>query len=645
MNKHPSLPDNIWVTVALGLGAVLALLLGLYGLTRATSRGEVMGRVEVSGTPIGGLDTEQALTAMVAVEDEFVNRPAIFTLDNKVVSLVPPEAGLDIDEVAIVDDAMSVGREGNPLDQFAWWLGHIFATVEIPVVGSTDEASVNAIFDTWDAEVIAQPANQGGIQLVDGNLEPLYPEIGSGVDRPAGSVIVESSLLATEAENLTIPVITIEPSLTDSDVDAALAEAEMMLSDSIELTHDGTDVEFTTSELEEAFRSETIEQSPAQIVNSFDPEVIDSQLEPVRGEFEDEPVNAEFEISGDSISIIPGAKGTEIDATETAHRLEAAGLTDERSGELPLVEGADPEVTTEYLESLGIDHLVSQFTTYHDCCQPRVTNIQTMAATVDGSIIVPGETFSLNDTVGQRTEEGGYLEAPGIFEGVLQESIGGGVSQFTTTLYNAVFWGGYQDVEHKPHSYYFSRYPEGIEATLSWTTPDLKFKNNRDNAVLIDTRWTDTSITVRIFGSNDGRTLKGEQSGGETKIWIDAEGGPDALHVSGDVSERFALTEPTEPRYVGNPELGVNEEEEIQSEEGGWSVTVTREIRRGDELLDTQEWVVRYAPRFAVIEVHPCMVPGGGVACPTTTTTTSTTTTTTTTTVPTTTVPTAPPTT
>jgi hypothetical protein len=253
-----------------------------------------------------------------------------------------------------------------------------------------------------------------------------------------------------------------------------------------------------------------------------------------------------------------------------------------------------------------------------------------MAATVDGEIVVPGETFSLNDTVGQRTEEGGYLPAPGIFEGVLQDSIGGGVSQFTTTLYNAVFWGGYQDVEHKPHSYYFSRYPEGIEATLSWTTPDLKFKNNRDHAVLIDTRWTDTSITVRIFGANDGRVLKGEQSGGDTKIWLDAAGGPNARHVSGEVSDRYALTEPSEPRYVGNPELGIDEEDQLQTEEGGWSVTVTREIAVGGEVVETQEWVVRYAPRFAVYEVHPCKVPETSVACPTTTTTTSTTTTTTT---------------
>ena len=585
-----------------------------------------MGRVEVASTPIGGLDTEQALTALVAVEETYLSRPAIFTVDGAVVNVLPPEAGLDIDEEAIVDDAMSVGRQGNPISQFAWWLGHVFATVEVPVSGSVNAEAVEAIFDNWDAEVIASPANQGGVELVDEEPAPVYPEIGKGVDRPAAAAIVESSMLSREALNLTIPVVTIHPELTEADVDAALAEAQELLSDSIVLTHDGTEVVFTRSQLREAFRSETVVEEPAHIINSFDPETVDSLLEPVRADFEDEPVNAEFEISGDEISIVPGEKGTEIDATETARRLYVAGLTAQRRGELPIVEGADPEVTTEYLEGLGIEHLVSQFTTYHDCCQPRVTNIQTMADTVDGTILTSGQTFSLNDTVGERTLEGGYLPAPGILGGVLEESIGGGVSQFTTTLYNAVFWGGYEDVEHKPHSYYFSRYPEGIEATLSWRSPDLRFRNNTDRAVLIDTRYTDTSITVRIFGSNDGRVMKGEQSGGNTSIWTDGEGGADALLVRGEVSDRYALTDPPPPRYEPNPELGVDDQDQTQTEEGGWSVTVTREIRRGEDVVDTQEWGVRYAPRFAVFEVHPCKIPGTAVACPTTTTTATTTT-------------------
>src|SRR3990170_2650739 len=172
MNKHVFARTTTWIALVVVLGAVIAFLLGLYGLTRFMSRGEVMGRVEVASTPIGGLDTEQALTALVAVEDVYVSRPAIFTVDGEVVNVIPHETGLEIDDEAIVEDAMAVGRQGNVISQFAWWLGHVFATVEVPVSGSVDDESVDAIFDMWDAEVIASPANPGGIELVDEELVP-----------------------------------------------------------------------------------------------------------------------------------------------------------------------------------------------------------------------------------------------------------------------------------------------------------------------------------------------------------------------------------------------------------------------------------------------------------------------------------------
>ena len=151
-----------------------------------------------------------------------------------------------------------------------------------------------------------------------------------------------------------------------------------------------------------------------------------------------------YEISGDSISIVPGSSGTRIDAETTAVRLADAAMTAGRTGELPLVEAAEPEVTTEYLESLNINHLVAQFTTYHDCCEDRVVNIHRIADEVDGAIVLSGETFSLNDHVGQRTLEDGYLPAGTIIAGEVEDTVGGGVSQFTTTLYNTVFWGGYK---------------------------------------------------------------------------------------------------------------------------------------------------------------------------------------------------------
>ena len=623
MNKHLSSRSTPLNALVVAIVAVLVLLFTSYGLTRLLSRGEVMGRVEVAGTPIGGLDEGQALSALLGVEDDFVSRPAVFNIEGKFVSMQPPEAGLDIDEQAIADEAMRIGRNGNVFSEFAWWFGHVFDRVHLPVRGSVDDVAIEAVFDTWDSEVISLPASPGGVILDEGRPAPVYPKVGTGVDRPGARAVVEATLLALEPGRTAIPTTTIVPVLTNEDVDRAVAEAESMLEGPIRLDHNETEATFSVEQLTEAFRSETLTESSPRIVNSFDPAIIDGLLAAIREDVEAEPVNARFEIEGDSISIVPGANGTAIDAEETAARLADAGLTIQRVGQLPLVEAAEPEITTEYLEGLGIAHLVSQFTTYHDCCQDRVMNIQTIADAVDMTVILPGETFSLNDHVGERTLEKGYLPAGTIVAGELEDTVGGGVSQFTTTMYNAVFWGGYEDIEHKPHSYYFSRYPEGVEATLNWRTPDLRFRNNTDRGILIDTRYTDTSITVRIFGENDGRTLKGEQSEGRSRAWADQEGGPAALHVKGLVSDRFAVTDPPEPRYVPNPDLAVDEQHQTQTELGGWSVTVTRRILLGgdeSQVVEEQEWTVRYAPRFAVFEVHPCMVPGSSTPCPTTTT-------------------------
>jgi vancomycin resistance protein YoaR len=254
-----------------------------------------------------------------------------------------------------------------------------------------------------------------------------------------------------------------------------------------------------------------------------------------------------------------------------------------------------------------------------------------MADAIDGTLVLPGETFSINEHVGERTTEKGYLDAGSIVAGEIVDTIGGGVSQFATTFYGAVFWGGYEDVAHQPHSYYFSRYPEGIEATLFWRSIDLEFRNNREHAILIRTSYTDTSITVRFYGYNDGRTLVGEQSGGETRVSVLAEGGSDSLHVKWDRSDRYNVTPPGDPEYRPNPNLGVDQQHQVQTEAEGWSIDVIRTILRGGgEVLSEETWPVRYRPQKAIFEVHPCKVPGTSTPCPTTTTTTTVPTTTTT---------------
>ena len=185
---------------------------------------------------------------------------------------------------------------------------------------------------------------------------------------------------------------------------------------------------------------------------------------------------------------------------------------------MPMTEGAEAEFTTEMAEAMGPLGEVSSFTTRHPCCQSRVKNIQLLADEIGGSIVMPGETFSVNDTAGKRTLAEGYVRAGAIINGRVEccdsaVNIGGGTSQFATTFYNAVFFGCYEDVFHQPHSLYFSRYPFVREATLGFPAPDVKFKNDSEAVVYIDTTYTSGSITVTFYGNNGGKECTSERSG------------------------------------------------------------------------------------------------------------------------------------
>ena len=182
---------------------------------------------------------------------------------------------------------------------------------------------------------------------------------------------------------------------------------------------------------------------------------------------------------------------------------------------------------------------VAKFTTYHDCCQDRVRNIQTMARAVDGYVVMPGETFSVDEVVGPRTSAKGYLPAPYLQGGEGKCcAVGGGVSQFGTTIFNAVFWGGYQVDDHRPHSGWIDRYPLGIEATLVYKSIDFKFTNDTTTPVFIETSFTSTSITVELWGNQGGWQVSGFHPRGSrsSSISVHDQGGSNAKRVSASVS-------------------------------------------------------------------------------------------------------------
>ena len=201
-----------------------------------------------------------------------------------------------------------------------------------------------------------------------------------------------------------------------------------------------------------------------------------------------------------TVVIVPGVPKTICCDAASARRIEQA-MTSELEVATLLFKSVDGERGQEWAESLGIQENVGSFTTSYTPGQSRVTNIRLIAELTQGVILQPGETFSLNEHVGRRTTDKGFVPAGTIVNGHLVDSVGGGISQFATTLFNAAFFGGLEFERYQAHSIYFSRYPYGREATISWPAPQLEITNPTPHAVLIWPTSTTNSVTVDLYST------------------------------------------------------------------------------------------------------------------------------------------------
>jgi vancomycin resistance protein YoaR len=281
------------------------------------------------------------------------------------------------------------------------------------------------------------------------------------------------------------------------------------------------------------------------------------------------PKDARIELRNGKPVVVPAVSGVTIDPAALAEAARPALLLaagDRRATVQTAVK--EPALTTGKAEALGVKEQVSTFATNLTDNAQRTENLRIAARTVNGTLVMPGETFSLNGVLGQRTPEKGYNQAPAISGGRLVRDYGGGVSQMATTIFNNVFFSGLQDVYHKPHSFYISRYPEGREATVNWPTVDLKWKNDSPYAVLIQA-WVDSKVHVSFWS---------------TKVW-DIEAGK---------SERSNFRS---PKTVHDDSPGCVS----QDANGGFDVSVSRIFKKNGATVKTETFHTTYIAEDEVI--------------------------------------------
>ena len=240
---------------------------------------------------------------------------------------------------------------------------------------------------------------------------------------------------------------------------------------------------------------------------TFDRRTLASAVRPALRRWRQRATNARFKVDGQRVRIVPSQPGLDVNPKTALAAVTAASSSATRAADLALRETRADRTTSE-ARALGIRERISTFTTDMGVSSAnRIHNVQLMADYIDGTIIEPGETFSFNESVGPRSAERGFREGQMIIGSLLLPSIGGGVCQTATTLFNNAFELGLPIERRYNHSFYISHYPLGRDATVSWGGPDLVFRNDLRSAILIKTTYTDATLTFSFYGTDPKRRV------------------------------------------------------------------------------------------------------------------------------------------
>ncbi|MGW0431785.1 VanW family protein [Micromonospora sp. NPDC003197] len=479
---------------ALIAGGVAAAVLATVGVTAAYAySGEVPRGTVVLGVDMGGKSRAEAAAALRADLDrraQTLTAPVTVRIGEKTAQINPADVGLTVDVDATV--AASVAAEANAVSR-------LFGSREVEPVVTVDAERL----DTELRKVAGKLGPEMTIpRITFTGTKPtaVYPKPGKGLNSEQSAQALQAGWLS--GEPVTIPVVDVQPTTSTEEVDRLIAQLATPAV-AAPVTVDTDQGKLTISPAAIAKSLVLTGDKNGKITPRVDEKKLRAAISGQLDKVEVDPKDATYSVKGGKLHPV---------ASKSGRQLDTAVLSQDLLGVLPNSTGREvkgtlksvgPKVTDEELPTLGIKEKVSSFTTYFTggLSHPRSHNIRLAAEEVDGALVKSGETFSLNTHTGPRGYAEGYKDAAVISDGKLVPGVGGGISQFTTTLFNATYYAGLEDVQHKPHSYYFSSYPSVIESTIIYPHLDFKFRNDTPHGLIIDTAVTNSSITVSIWST------------------------------------------------------------------------------------------------------------------------------------------------
>jgi vancomycin resistance protein YoaR len=559
----------------MSIGIALGLFVILYAIDLISSAGDVPRGVTVAGIDVGGLTHAEAEAKLRRELEPRLIRPVVIHGGDVQAELVPSRSGLGLDW------PNTLGLAGHqPLSPITRVMS-FFSSREVGVATQTDPNQIGQAVRELAERRLDHPATEGSVGFMavqgsDGGVTPypILPRQGQQLTDLAGAVhAVTDHWLDPGGVKLGMAITPVKA--TAAGVQAAYQQIVVPAVAKPVVVHgQGKDVPLTPATIASSFQFAAVEGGAVEV--RIDQGKLQAALKDGLASTETDGKDAQIVFTGDQPAVDPSEDARKINWEKTF--LPLIDVLKKTGGrDLPVVYSASkPGVTTDAAGALGIKEVVGEFTT-GGLAGPAATNNRTLAARVSGTIVKPGETFSLGARSGPRTADNGYVPAPADEDGTGAIVVGGGVSQLASTLYNAGYLAGLTDGGHLEHDHYLDRYPAGRDAkavNADGSPVELKLTNDSPTGIAIQVTVSGDSVTVRIWGTRHYR-VEG-QTGAQTP------GDPPPVQFGGG-----STGSPCQPS-IGAP---------------GFSVTDTRvlyDVASGAEVRRTSH-TATYGPRPTIL--------------------------------------------
>jgi vancomycin resistance protein YoaR len=482
------LARRLAITIA---AAIVLLGFGLYVAAYAAAGSEVKKGTTVLGIDIGGLSRSEAESKLAAELPAVIGSKVTVTAADKTFTLDAVKSGLTVDAHATVEKAGE--RSLNPGVIFPVLFG---AKERLDPVLSVDESALQAAVADL-AKKVNQKPREGGVTFAGGKAVATQPRDGRTLLVPETAQALRDAY-SSGATTVTAPVRTKAPVVGQAEVDRVMKDfATPAMSGPIVVSLKDHDVSLSPARLDDYLK---ITVTGPTLGWTVDSDKMATDIAKNNPSFITPPKDASFVFVRKKPTVVPGLAGEKIDLATFGDQVRAALVSTSRTVTATVVP-SEPDLTTAEAQNLGITEQISSYRTSYPIAPYRVNNIGRAAELINGALVLPGQTFSLNDRIGERTEANGFVKGFIIDKGQFAEELGGGVSQSATTVFNAIFFAGLKDVEHHTHSLYISRYPAGREATVAFGSKDLRFQDDQPTGILLRAVAKPGWIRVSVWGT------------------------------------------------------------------------------------------------------------------------------------------------